>query len=380
MRILISIGVPRQQETGAAGVVLNHARELERLGHSVECWFLEDVLPQPAKSKRFEALIFATRVAKRILSERNKYDVVNLHAPWGCVYGSWRNLAHLSDAPPYVMTMQGIERRYVHAMSREARKGRALNFGSKNRIWHRFYHQTMYARSIRTADFGMVANREAWVWAELKYNRPNGTFWYVPNGVGEEFFGHREYPAKQNIRLLYVGSWLDRKGIYYLADAFQSVEQRNPSICLTVAGCLTAQDAVKGYFASECRERVCVVPFVKRAHMPALYEEHDVFVFPSLAEGMPLALLEAMASGMPVVTTWSSGMADVAEEGHNGLLVPPADAEALAKSIQELASSAELRARIGRNAQETMRRYTWQNVAKRVERVLMMAAEKRAEQ
>jgi glycosyltransferase involved in cell wall biosynthesis len=373
MRILISIGVPRQQETGAAGVVLNHARELERLGHSVECWFLEDVLPQPAKSKRFEALIFATRVAKRILSERNKYDVVNLHAPWGCVYGSWRNLAHLSDAPPYVMTMQGIERRYVHAMSREARKGRALNFGSKNRIWHRFYHQTMYARSIRTADFGMVANREAWVWAELKYNRPNGTFWYVPNGVGEEFFGPREYPAKQDIRLLYVGSWIDRKGIYYLADAFALLARTNSSISLTVAGCQARPDVVKDYFAAECREHLSVLPLMKRADMPRVYAEHDIFVFPSLAEGMPLALLEAMASGMPIVTTWSSGMADVVEDGHNGLLIPPADAEALEKSVRQLAGSTELRAQLGWNAQQTMLRYTWQNIARKVQRVLAMA-------
>jgi glycosyltransferase involved in cell wall biosynthesis len=223
MRILIATGVfARQQEAGAAGVVLNHARELERLGHSVECWFLEDVLNGPAKPKRFEALIFATRVAKRILSQPNKYDVVNLHAPRGCVYGFGRKLAHPSGAPPYAMTLQGLEERYVHSMSREARKGRALNFGWKNRMWHRVYHQAMYSSSIRTADFGIVANREARIWAELNYHRRNGTFWYVPNGVGGRV-GRREYPEKQEKRLLYVGSWLDRKGIYYLADAFRKI-------------------------------------------------------------------------------------------------------------------------------------------------------------
>jgi glycosyltransferase involved in cell wall biosynthesis len=373
MRILIAIGVPRQQEAGAAAVVLNHARELERLGHSVECWFLEDVLSGSAKPERFETLIFATRVARRILRQRNNYDVVNLHAPCGCVYGSWRKLMNRDGAPPYVLTMHGLEERYVHAMTREARKGRALHFGWKNRVWHRIYYQTMYACSIRTADFGMVVNREAWICAELKYNRPSGTFWYVPNGVEEHFFGAREYPEKQEIRLLYVGSWLDRKGIYYLADAFGLLVRRNPSMFLTVAGCLAAEEVVNRTFAPECRERLCVVPFVKRADMPALYAEHDVFVFPSLMEGMPLTLLEAMASGMPVVTTWSSGMADVIEDGHNGLLVTPADAEALANSIQELADSAELRARIGRSAQETVRRYTWRNIAKKVEQILGMA-------
>ena len=66
LRILIAIGVSRQKEAGAAGVVLNHARELEKRGHSVDCWFTEDVLERPAKWKRFEALQFARALLRRI--------------------------------------------------------------------------------------------------------------------------------------------------------------------------------------------------------------------------------------------------------------------------------------------------------------------------
>lgn len=374
MRILIAIGVHRQEEAGAAGVVLNHARELQRLGHSVECWFLEDVLTRPARPKRLETLIFANRLAKRILRNHDKYDVVNLHAPWGCVYGMRRRLASTGNAPPYVLTMQGLEERYVSAMRAEASKGRASNFGWKNRIWHRVYHQQMYARAIQTADFGIVANREARVWAEVKYNRPSGSFWYVPNGVEESFFTPREYSEKNGARLLYVGSWLNRKGIYYLVDAFATVAQTSHGISLTVAGCQAGSEEVKNHFPPECHARLCVLPFVKRGEMVKLYSSHDIFVFPSLMEGMPLTLLEAMASGMPVVTTWSSGMADVVDDGQNGLLVPPADAPALAKSIERLASSADLQKRLGRKAQETMRRYTWQNIANQVEHILALAA------
>lgn len=373
MRILIAIGVARQQEAGAAAVVLNHARELEKLGHSVECWFLEDVLTRPAKPKRFEAFIFANSVASRILRERDKYDVVNLHAPWGCVYGARRTLKRTGRVPPYVLTMQGLEQRYARAMRSEARKGRAEHFGWTNRVWHRVYHRTMYALSIRTADFGIVANREAWIWAELKYARPNGTFSYVPNGVETCFFGQREYSDKQDLQLLYVGSWIDRKGIYYLSDALAITLRAHPSISLTIAGCQAAAEVVKSYFAPECRGKVHVLPFIERAAMPKLYAAHDVFVFPSLVEGMPLTLLEAMASGMPIVTTLSSGMADVVEDGHNGLLVPAADSAALAKAIDEVVNCGELRARLGRNAQGMMRRYTWESVARQVERVLERA-------
>jgi glycosyltransferase involved in cell wall biosynthesis len=373
LRILIAIGVSRQKEAGAAGVVLNHAAELTKRGHVVDCWFLEDVLERPAKPKRFEALLFARAVSRRIRREPGKYDVVNLHAPWGCVYGIWRRRSGKRGGPPYVMTMQGSEERYFQAMRLEDRKGRAWNFGWKNRLWHRVYHQTMYEYSIRTADYGAVANREARICAELKYNRQPGLIWYVPNGVEERFFIPQEFPEKKECNLLFVGTWLDRKGVYYLADAFSLAAKNISGIRLTVAGCSVPAEQVKEMFAPEVRDRVSAIPFVKREDIPAVYARHDIFVFPSLVEGMPLTLLEAMATGMPVVTTNTSGMADVVENDVNGLLVAAADAEKLAEGIERLCRSPDLRKRLGLAGQETMRRYTWERVTKELEKVFMLA-------
>lgn len=375
---MIAIGVPREQEAGAAGVVLNHARELGKRGHSVDCWFLEDVLATAASGKRFGGLHFAFSAAKRIMQEKAKYDVVNLHAPWGCVYGVWRRYLGRADAPPYVMTMQGSEERYVLAMRIEQRKGRASNFGLKNRVWHRLYHQTMYDFSIKTADYGVVANREGWINSELKYGREPGRIWFVPNGTEERFFLNREYADKPDVRLLYVGTWLDRKGVYYLAEAFRILTGKLSSVRLTVAGCVLGEDQVRKSFAPTAQDRLTVIPFIARREMPALYAAHDVFVFPSLVEGMPLTLLEAMASGMPVVTTETCGMADVVEHEFNGLLVPPADSKRLADATQWICGSTELRKRLGKEAQGTMRRYTWERVVERLEGVLRHAAESRA--
>jgi len=373
LRILIAIGVPRAKEAGAAGVVLNHAAGLVKRGHTVDCWFLEDVPESATGRKRFEALRFARGVSRRIRQEPRKYDVVNIHAPWGCAYGAWRRRSGAKSGPPYVLTMQGSEERYVEAMRAEHCKGRAWNFNWKNRLWHRAYHQRMYDRSIKTADYGAVANREAWICAELKYKREPGLFWYVPNGVEERFFIAREFSEKAACELLFVGTWLDRKGVYYLADAFSLVAKQIPNARLTVAGSSVPADDVKKTFAAEVRERVRVIPFVKREEIAAVYAEHDVFVFPSLVEGMPLTLLEAMATGMPVVTTNTCGMADVVEDGVNGLLVPAADAEKLARGIERLCASIDLRKRLGLAGQETMRRYTWERIAEKMEAVFVLA-------
>ena len=373
MKILIAIGVPRQREAGAAGVVLNHAQELTMRGHEVDCWFLEDVLRKPTRLKRFEGLIFAASLARRVLRERTKYDVVNIHAPWGCAYGVVRKLFRPDGAPPYVFTMQGSEEQFVRAMREEDRKGRASNFGWKNRAWHRVYHQTMYNYSIETADLGVVANREGQIAAERKRGRKSGRISFVPNGTEERFLIPREFPDRADLGLLYVGTWLDRKGVFYLAEGFRLLVKRVPAVSLTIAGSMGSEDAIRMFFAPEVRDKVFVIPFVTRAEMPGLYAKHDIFVFPSLVEGMPLTLLEAMATAMPVVTTNVCGMADVVEDGVNGLLIPPADAESLSAVVERLCSSVDLRKQLGRNAQETMRHFTWEQAAQKLEEVLVLA-------
>ena len=374
MKILIAIGVLRQREAGAAGVVFNHAEQLEKLGHQVDCWFLDDILPSPRWPARFRDLEFSAVVSSRIRRQPRQYDVVNLHAPWGCVYGLSCKWLPSAELPPYVFTMQGSEERFARTMKLEHQKGRTTNFAWKNRVWHRVYHQTMYDFSISTANFGAVANREGWILSELKYGHPPGRIWYVPNGVNKDFFLARQFTDAPANRLLYVGTWLDRKGIRYLADAFADLAARAPEIQLTVAGCILPEEQVKAYFPAAVRDRLSVLPFLARDGMPALYASHDIFVFPSLVEGMPLTLLEAMAAAMPVVTTNTCGMADLIENETNGLLVPAADAGALANLIDRLRSSADLRRTLGLRAQECARRYTWDQIARQLEHVFQLAA------
>ncbi|MBI3553465.1 MAG: glycosyltransferase [Elusimicrobia bacterium] len=89
----------------------------------------------------------------------------------------------------------------------------------------------------------------------------------------------------------------------------------------------------------------------------------DVFVLPSLWEGLPNALLEAMAMGLPVVASNVDGVAEVVADNQNGLLVPPRSAPALAKRIAELCSNALLRQRLGQAARETIaERFTLLNM------------------
>src|SRR6266436_10432759 len=265
------------------------------------------------------------------------------------------------------MTMHGLEERRHYAMGREAKKGRADYFRWKNRVWQRVYHMPTYRRSFMTADQCIVTNREALVFLQFHYNLPPDRVWLVPNGVGPEFFHARAFSRGIATKLLFVGTWIDHKGIYYLAVALEKVLRVIPEARLTVAGCQEPEEKVRQCFSPVAQAALEVSPFIKRAEIASLYAEHEIFVLPSLMEGMPLVLLEAMASGMPVVTTESSGMTDLVEDLYDGLLVIPGDAESLAAAIVRLCRDPELRLRIGSAAQEKMKRYTWNQTARRTE-------------
>jgi len=367
--ILMAAGVPKRREGGVATIVYNLGREMENRGHRVTYVFLDDLLPPNSVSPRFSELIFSSRLAKYIAAHRDKFSLLNLHAPAGLVYGLKRKWLGAKSGPPYVMTLHGLEERRVDVMTREAKKGRAWNFGWKNRAWHALYHFPRFKWSIRTADGGHAYSRDVWNLLQLKYGLAPDRVAYIPNGVERRFFGvaRRSYSRGETLRLLYAGTWLDQRGIFYIRDAMLRLAPRIAGLKLTIAGPGAPADEILRFFGPELAAHIEVRPVIAAGSMQELYAEHDIFVFPSMMEGLPSVLLEAMASGMPVITAETCGMPDMVQDGFNGLLVPPADDVALEKAISRLAESEELRERLGCAAQESMKRYEWSSAAEKLE-------------
>lgn len=367
LSVLMAAGVPKRREGGVAAIVYNLGREVERLGHEVSYLFSDDLMDPTAATSRFAEAIFSLRLARFIAKNRDKFSVVNLHAPSGAAYGLLRKWRRASGYPPYIMTLHGLEERRVHVMRREAEKGRAWNFAWKNRMWHRLYHFPRFRCAIRTADGAHAYSRDVWNCLVLNYNLDDDRVRYIPNGVEERFFVRRQYGVSGNLRLLYAGTWLDQRGIFYIRDALRNLAARKLAFTMTFAGPSTPASKIMRFFGDELGQHMIVRDVIPAERMQELYTEHDIFVFPSLMEGLPSVLLEAMASGMPVITTETCGMADVIEDGFNGLLIPPADAKALEEAVVRLANSEELRSRLGDAARNSMQRYTWENSARRLE-------------
>jgi glycosyltransferase involved in cell wall biosynthesis len=377
LRILMSACVPRRREGGVATIVYNLGQELEKRGHSLAYIFQEDLFGQDNISARFNALVFAHRLNLYIAANREKFSIVNLHAPSGLLYGIHRRFFGSPNDPPYVMTLHGLEERRAQVMSREARKGRAWNFNFRNRLWQRFYTQPLYTWSIRTCDGAHAYSRDAWNLLHLKYNLDADRAAYIPSGVEPRFFLTRHYDTSGPLKLLYAGTWLAQRGIFYLRDALERLAPQLPGMTMTFAGCGCPPEIIKDFFGPKLASAVVVRPVVPSGQMQELFAVHDIFLFPSLLEGLPSVLLEAMASGMPVITTETCGMPDVVEDGFTGLLVPPADASAIEEAVLRLAASPDLRQKLGQAAQQSMARYTWERSAIMLEKLFhrVIAAE-----
>ena len=379
LRILMSANVPRRREGGVAAIIYSLGPELEKRGHSITYVFQEDLFGHDKVSARFSELVFAYRLQRYIAKDPGRFSIVNLHAPSGLLYGIRRRWFGSRRLPPCVMTLHGLEERRVYVQSREVKKGRAWNFRLRNRLWHRFYTFPLYRGAIRTADGAHAYSRDVWNLLLLKYNLDSDRTAYIPNGADSRFYLPRTYDSGRPLKLLYAGTWLDQRGIFYLREALERLEPQIPGLTMTFAGCGRPPETIQEFFGPKLASTVVVQPVVPSERMQELYATHDVFLFPSLIEGLPTVLLEAMASGMPVITTETCGMQDIVEDGHNGLLIPAANAGTIESAVLRLADSASLRQQLGQMARETLKRYTWERSAEKLEELFWRVLSKKGQ-
>ena len=189
----------------------------------------------------------------------------------------------------------------------------------------------------------------------------------VYNGVDLDRFrpaapaaGGRE---EGGVALLFVAGPNDEtKGIRELLEAFVSLRRRHPSLKLRVIG---EPPAGTGQV-----EGVEVVGRISREEMPEGYRQGDIFVLPTLADNTPVTLMEAMASGLPSVSTLVGGIPELVESGVTGLLVPPGDVPALAAAVEGLVADPEARRRMGRAARAAAEsRFSLDRMTSELERV-----------
>jgi len=171
---------------------------------------------------------------------------------------------------------------------------------------------------------------------------------------------------------LYVGRLWWGKGVNYLLDAFEHIQHQ----CAEPVSLLLVGDGPEeARLRQTCAERgihnVVFAGFQQKSDLPRYYALADVFVFPTLGDPYGLVVDEAMACGLPVISTSSAGEIRARiEEGHNGYIVPPEDVSALVESMLQLARYSDLRECMGAASADKVQGHTPEKWAEDFERIV----------
>jgi phosphatidylinositol alpha-mannosyltransferase len=200
-----------------------------------------------------------------------------------------------------------------------------------------------------------------------------GDYRIVPNGVDTDRFtaGSRPLPefSGPEPKILFLGRLDPRKGLEQLLRAFPLVRQAIPEVLLLVVGKDPEERryrriAFDGGFTSAVR----FLGFVPPERLPSCYASCDVYCSPALGgESFGIVLIEAMASGRPVVASDIPGYREVVKNGENGLLVDPHDPSGLAAVLVRLLRDPTLRRTLAARGLESVSDYSWVRVSERIE-------------
>jgi L-malate glycosyltransferase len=335
---------------GAEMVVFQLAEELRNRGHVIEPvvplnyegWLVETLKAEGFPVHRYDLRrpvdpAFPPRLAAQL--RELKVDVVHSHEFVMAVYGA---AATRRLGIPHVITMHGNQK-----MTEKLRRRMALRWAFKN------------------SEATIAVSDDTRKHLESSLGIRPGIVKVVPNGIPERP-GNREATrralgiADHEVLMLSVGNLSPRKAHSVLIEAVTPLKQEAPELPwrLAIVGDGAERPKLEALIeAGQLHDRVHLLG--ARTDIPDLQAAADVFVLPSLWEGLPLALLEGMFGRNAVIASNISGIPEAVEHGKSGLLTPPGDRVALKESIRAVVSDAAYRNRLADAALERVRsRYT----------------------
>lgn len=270
--------------------------------------------------------------------EKNRIQILHTHGGIAGVYGRWA--ARLSRTPVIVHTLHGIH--YLHYRNPLLRSLYVL----QERIFSRFTDGLIL---VSQADFSRAKKHEL---------GPEDKMFVIPNGIDLKLDGNVEDMQKKRRELAWepekpvigtVARLHRQKGVFYFVKAAEKILSAFPSAKIVVIGEGPLGQKLRKTAGKMGLERKLLF-LGERKDAADLISLFDIFVLPSLWEGLPFVLVEAAALQKPIVATAVDGVTEIIEDGKTGLLVPPRDPAALAEAIIRLLQDKESASRLAERA------------------------------
>lgn len=198
----------------------------------------------------------------------------------------------------------------------------------------------------------------------------------LPMGVDLNIFAPQTFeklPEKQITKskytLLAIGRLVDKKGFTYLIKAFPAILEKYPWTELIICGDGPLRSNLENLAKSlGIAQKVIFKGYVSNSEKVEYLLKSDILILPSIitdsgdTEGLPVVLIEGMATGVTIVATDVGGIGEVVIDGLNGLLVPARNSNAISEKVLELLISPQLMSAISKNAKESVKKYGWDTV------------------
>jgi len=200
----------------------------------------------------------------------------------------------------------------------------------------------------------------------------------VPNGVDMDLFkprsqriSRKKIGIKDRTTLIFVGVLRKEKGLFELFSAFKRIYKKH-DIQLVIVGSGDIESNLKKMIEKwKLEDRVFLVGKIDNRMIPDYLSASDVFVLPSYSEGRPNVVLEALSSGLPVVSTRVGGIPEIVDQEETGLLCRPRDTDSLTEAIEKMIMNPDTLAEMKRKARISIKEngLTWENSAIQYEQI-----------
>ncbi len=287
--------------------------------------------------------LFKARRPYRRLLQQNDYDLVHTFFAFPSGYLCYKTCGRL----PYIISLRGSDV-----------PGYNVRLGLDYKLLRGLF------RKIWLSAFAVVANSEGLRKLALDF-MPALEISVIPNGIDtKQFCPAADKTIGGRINLLTVSRLISRKRVDLLIEVTAVLKSMGLDVVLNIAGQGNLMNALKVLSGRlDISDAVKFLGRVLPEEMPQLYRDNDIFVMSSRHEGMSNAMLEAMASGLPIVTTQCEGLDELI--GDNGVIVEEITAEQIAKEIRNIAENKGLYKEMSVAARRKAEDFNWETSAQK---------------
>lgn len=340
MNVLMTYHGEYDVNSGAAGSMATIGNNLAGLGLSVDYLTHSDLPKTWGRRRKFVAFPFA--LSRHIARSQRTWDILDACTGDSWVVG-WLHRVH--TRPKIVIRSSGLE----HMDTERYMKDHHVPL--KSRFFWFGVNLQLVESSLRTADHIIALTHQEKTYMESKFSLP-GEKISVIHHVLPEYFRDLPQPCFPDMfKILFVSSWIEKKGIDYLVQALERFDQAGYVFQVTLAGVKVEESMIRQLLSPSLSSKVKVISAIKHRDLPEIYLSHSVFVFPSLYEGFGKVLTEAMAAGLPVITTEAGVAQELINHEENGIVIPYRDADAIYQALCLAYTDREAMKRYGQSAQ-----------------------------